>query len=182
MLKKLILSLAMLIAPLVVIPATSLPSVAVAASCIDTDPITGEIRYDAGSSTCRRAIVNSDGTLSVAVIPSTSTSQGITPVTSVGAASVVGKASAGTAWAFNGVSPASAGYWQLFNLASAPADATTNTPLWCYGPTAAASTPIDKVFNVPVVGSVGLTWVFSSSACGASLVKVAAVYMQSMAK
>ena len=113
-------------------------------------------------------------------IPTSSANQGLVPATNVGGNAVVAKASPGNLFALNAVAPASAGFVQVYNLTAAPADATTNTPLWCLP--LGANVGLDKVFNPPLVGSVGLTVVFSSSACGAALVKVNAVYLQSMAK
>lgn len=112
--------------------------------------------------------------------PSAAAGAAITPATNVGGNGVVAKASPGNLYALNAVAPATAGFVQLYNLAAVPADAVTDTPLWCMP--LAANVGIDKVFNPPLVGSVGLTMVFSSSACGAALVKVNATYLQSMAK
>lgn len=124
----------------------------------------------------------SDGTGVVATgeIPTSSASQGVVPVTSVGGSSVVAKAAPGNLFALNAVAPASAGFVQVFDLAAAPADASTNTPIWCLP--LAASAGLDKVFSPPLIGSTGLTVVYSSSACGAALTKVSAIYLQAMAK
>lgn len=112
--------------------------------------------------------------------PSAAAGAGITPVTNVGGNAVVAKASPGNLFALNAVAPALAGFVQVYNLTAAPADATTNTPLWCLP--LGANVGLDKVFSPALVASVGLTVVFSTSACGAALVKSNAVYLQSMAK
>lgn len=120
------------------------------------------------------------GSLSVQGAPGSNSSAGLTPTTNVGGSSVVAKALPGNLYALDAVAPASAGFVQVFNVTSAPADASTNTPLWCLP--LAANVGLDKVFNPPLVASTGITVVYSSSACGAALVKVSAVYLQAMAK
>lgn len=125
-------------------------------------------------------LADGSGTLAVQNIPGSNSSQGITPMTNVGGNAVVGKASPGNLFALNAVAPVTLGFVQVYNLTAAPADASTNTPLWCMP--LAANAGLDKVFNPPLVATTGITVVYSSSACGAALVKVNAVYLQSMAK
>lgn len=120
------------------------------------------------------------GVAGVSAIPTSSANVGVVPVTNVGGNAVVGKAGAGNLYSLNAVAPVTAGFVQVLNVTAAPADATTNTPLWCMP--LALSTGLDKVFNPPLVATTGITIVFSSSTCAAALVKVNAVYLQSMAK
>lgn len=112
--------------------------------------------------------------------PSSATAAGLAAVTGVSSTGIVLKASAGNVYDLSVVAPASAGYVQLLNLTAVPADATTNTPIWCMP--LAASAGLDKTFAVPRVASTGAVLLFSSTACGASLTKVAAPYLAGAAK
>lgn len=154
----------------------------VVSGSVTSGAILGSTGVGTTGAICTASTALADGTCSLSTqnLPGSNVSQGITPATNVGGNAVVGKASPGNLFALNAVAPASAGFVQVFNVTSAPADASTNTPLWCLP--LAANVGLDKVFNPPVVASVGVTVVFSSSACGAALVKVNAVYLQSMAK
>lgn len=121
-----------------------------------------------------------DGSLMIAgVTPSSDATTGIVPNATLGGSSIT-KGTPGNLFALDAVAPATAGFVQVFNLAAPPADASTNTPVWCLP--LGANVGLDKIFNPPLVGTVGISVVFSSSTCGAALVKVNAIYLQFMVK
>lgn len=122
-----------------------------------------------------------DGTTSLSTqnTPGSNSSAGIVSASTLGGSSIT-KGTPGNLYALNAVAPASAGFVQVFNLAAVPADASTNQPVWCLP--LGANVGLDKVFNPPLVGTVGISVVYSSSTCGAALVKVNAVYLQFMTK
>lgn len=118
-------------------------SCALAATCQNTNAIIGEIRYDAGSSNCYRAIVDATGAVKTtggavtgAVTPAPTgqsqygltptagfASDGVTAITGAAACSIL-KPAAGNAFWVGGYVSAGGVWAQIYDSATIPADAT----------------------------------------------------------